>query len=301
MSGRSLQRHYEAFLESLGGLRPETRGTYARALHAFLIWFQRDGKCTFRVEDVRRYRNYLTGRRRLSAVSVSTYLTALRRLCAFLVHTGVLEENPARFVEGNQRPTEHSREYLAPADVDAILEVVDRSSLRGARDYAIIKLMVGCALSEIEIVRANVADLQTVEGEARLQVQGKGRVEKDEQVSLPPDVVVAVSAYLAGRGEILADVPLFTSAGNRTRGMRMTTRGVRDRVNAWMEQAGVKQGRLRKVTPYSLRHTAALLMARNGLSAEEIRQRMRLGSQTTAQLYVSRTLVAPPSSMNSEE
>ncbi len=66
----------------------------------------------------------------------------------------------------------------------------------------------------------------------------------------------------------------------------MTTRGVRDRVNASLTAAGVKQGKLRRVTPYSLRHTAALLMARNGATADEIRRRMRLGSNATAQLYL---------------
>jgi integrase/recombinase XerC/integrase/recombinase XerD len=232
---------------------------------------------------------------------VSTYLTALRRFCAYLVDAGVLSDNPARYVQGNQRPTEHSREYLTVADVDAILAAVERKSLRGARDFAIIKLMVVCALSEIELVHANVEDLQILEGSGRLQVQGKGRAEKDEEVLLPPDVVDAVSAYLAARGNVLPLLPLFASAGNRTRGMRMTTRGIRDRVNRWMELAGVRQGRLRKVTPYSLRHTAALFMARSGLSVEEIRQRMRLGSQITAQIYLSRTLETPDHTTKPED
>jgi site-specific recombinase XerC len=154
------------------------------------------------------------------------------------------------------------------------------------RDYAFIKLMIGCALSEIEIVRADVGDLRSDDGCPGLVVQGKGCIAKDARVDLPADVVECIAIYLAVRGDVAPSDPLFTSAGNRTRGMRMTTRGVRDRVNSYLESTGIKQGRLRKITPYSLRHTAAAIMAEHGATADEIRRRLRLGSLATAMLYL---------------
>jgi integrase/recombinase XerC/integrase/recombinase XerD len=235
---------------------------------------------------VERYKRYLTTRKRLSEVSVSTYLTSVRRFCGFLVQEGVLSGNPAAYVNGNSRPSGHSREILSVADVDRLLSVIDRSDERGKRDFAIIKLMVGCALSEIEVIRADVKDLESRQGQTVLAVQGKGRLSKDQRVVLGSDVRDAISEYLGTRNPVLPGSPLFASAGNRTRGARMTTRGVRDRVNAYLELAGIKRGRRRKVTPYSLRHTAAVIMADAGASAEEIRQRMRLGSEATAMLYI---------------
>jgi len=300
LSAKSLARHFSGFVASLKSAAPETRGTYVRALREFVRWFPRDRNFRFRVSDVRRYKRHLERRKRLSAVSVSTYLTAFRRFCDYLVRAGILKENPGRFVGGNSRPSTHSREYLSPEDVQAIVAAVPQDDLRGTRDYAMILLMLRCALSEIELVRADIRDLHEDEGGHWMAVQGKGRRAKDERVVIPSDVMGAIGRYLSLRGAHRPAEPLFASAGNRTYGQRMTTRGVRDRVNASLSAAGVKEGKLRRVTPYSLRHTAALLMARNGATADEIRQRMRLGSNATAQLYLKYDQTNEPSDENTE-
>jgi integrase/recombinase XerC len=296
MSRRALAGHIEGFLRSLRGKRPETRGTYQRALREFVRWFEQEKSFRFRVEDVERYKQHLTRRKKLSEVSVSTYLTAVRRFCEYLVHAGVLETNPARSVDGNKRPLQHSRAVLTPGDVERLLAAVERHDERGLRDFAVIRLMLDCALSEIEIIRANVNDLSHDEHGTVIAVQGKGRTKKDAVVTVPADVKEAIDEYVRRRTRISPEQPLFVSAGNRTRGRRMTTRGIRDRVNMYLERTGIKQGRLREVTPYSLRHTAAVLMADRGASADEIRARLRLGSVTTAMIYVKHNQRGGPDS-----
>ena len=106
-------------------------------------------------------------------------------------------------------------------------------------------------------------------------------------MTLPADVDEALHRYLAAREAGLCEGPLFVSAGNRMRGKRLTTRGVRDRVNRYLTRAGIKHDHGRKVTPFSLRHTAAVRMARAGATPGEIMKRMRLGSAATAQLYIN--------------
>ncbi|HUF11413.1 MAG TPA: phage integrase N-terminal SAM-like domain-containing protein, partial [Rhodothermales bacterium] len=88
---------------------PETIGTYRRSLNEFQRWFagQRP-RFLFRVEDIEAYKQYLMKTRGLHQVSVSTYLTALRRFAQYLVDAGLLEDNPARAVKGNRRPSTHS-------------------------------------------------------------------------------------------------------------------------------------------------------------------------------------------------
>jgi len=289
LSRKALDRHFQGFLLSLKSRPLETRGTYERALREFVRWFRADQRVRFVVEDFERYKRYLTVRKKLSPVSISTYLTAVRRFCDFLVSLGVLRMNPAKQVGGNERPRSHSRDTLTDVEVERLISSVHQSDERGKRDFAMIKLMLGCGLSEIEIVRADVRDLKTVAGTTGLAVQGKGRIEKDEVVILSDDVNAAIELYLAGRGESGTGGPLFLSAGNRTRGARMTTRGVRDRINACLERAGLRGVADPRITPYSLRHTAAALHAHAGASAEEIRERMRLGSIATANLYIQKS------------
>jgi integrase/recombinase XerC len=285
----SLAKQYDGFLKSLRLMRPETRGTYGRALREFVRWYAREGPSRITTAKVERYKRHLTSGKRLSAVSVSTYLTALRRFCDYLVRRNLMRENPALSVGGNSRPRLHSRAALTPAEVDILLSVVGRSDERGLRDYAFIQLMLGCALSEIEIVRADAGDLIGGPDGVTLRVQGKGRVRKDQTVHLAPDVASALDAYLAQRPGLAPADPLFASAGNRTRGKRMTTRGVRDRVSHYLVRAGLKGIGQRRISPFSLRHTAALLMAERGASADEIRERMRLGSVATAMLYINQS------------
>ncbi|HTX99413.1 MAG TPA: tyrosine-type recombinase/integrase [Bacteroidota bacterium] len=283
-----LRKQYDGFVRSLRGRAPETRGTYERALREFLRWYKVDRKCRFVKDDIVRYKNHLVQEKQLSQVSVSTYLTAVRQFCDFLTQRGILRENPARTVGGSGRPTAHSRQTLSAEEVRAVLDAVHPGDELGLRDLAFIKLMVLCGLSEIEIIRANSEDLVLRDGESTLRVQGKGRLTKDAVVQIPPNVRIVLEQYLSVRGSPSPRDPLFASAGNRTRGERMTTRGVRERVNHYLEVAGVKKGRLRQVTPYSLRHTAAVLMAEAGATADEIRDRMRLGSVMTALLYLNK-------------
>jgi integrase/recombinase XerC/integrase/recombinase XerD len=279
--------HVEQFILGLKDKQPETRGTYQRALWEFVRWHAMDGRFRFQVADVARYKRHLSESKRLSEVSVSTYLTAVRQFCEYLRARGILDVNPARFVDGNKRPAVHSREVLTDQDIERLLALIDRSSLRGRRDYAIVRLMLDAALSEIEIIRANVGDIQVRGDFTVIRVQGKGRESKDEVVELSAITRRALDEYFALRNAASDDEPLALSAGNRTRGERMTTRGIRNRVNYYLEMAGVKQGRLRRVTPFSLRHTAAVRLAEAGASADEIKRRMRLGSIATAMLYVN--------------
>ena len=303
LSTRALTRHFDGFVTSLRRDTPETRGTYTRALREFLRWFPRDPHFRFRVKDVRRYKHYLAVRRKLSEVSVSTYLTALRRFCAYLVDRKVLEDNPARYVGGNRRPASHSRDFLSEEEVHILLAGAHAPDERGIRDHAMLLLMLQCGLSEIELVRADIRDLTDDDRGRWMLVQGKGRKQKDERVLLQPEARAALDQYLSVRGHPEAAEPLFASAGNRTRGQRMTTRGVRDRINASLVTAGLKQHPDRRITPFSLRHTAAVLMARHGATADELRERLRLGSLMTARLYLEESQVTqhPPTASTKED
>jgi len=238
------------------------------------------------VEDIERYKTYLARHRQLSEVSVSTYLTALRRFCQYLVRIGVLVENPSRYVRGNKRPSVHSRRALTQEQIGRLLSVLaEGEGERSSRDILIVLLMLRCGLSEIEIVRADRADLTEGGGRTVLAVQGKGAAGKSQVVVLPDDVRAALRRYLQLRGTPRRSEALVVSAGKNRRGKRMSTRAVRDSVNELLNRAGLRNGG-GLITPFSLRHTAAVLLARAGASAEEIRASMRLGTVATAQLYI---------------
>ena len=209
-------------------------------------------------------------------------LTALRRLCQYLMDVGELTENPARTVKGNRRPATHSRSILTEKEIDQLLEAIDTTTLIGKRDVAIIYCMLYAGLSEIEIVRANLRDLEQTLMGWYLRVQGKGHTVKDQQVPVDPPVMEKIRIYLDTRGRIRPEEPLFVSHGHRSEGQRLNTRSVRSRINHHLKAADIKR---RGVTPHSLTHTAALIWLNDGMSIEEVKQRMRHGTLDTTMIY----------------
>jgi len=284
LSLRDLRDHLKEFLtEYLKEKSRETVGTYRRSLNTFEKWFiTTQGSFRFTEDDVREYKTYLMEERELSQVSVSTYLTALRRFCQYLTDVGLLDENPAKAVKGNRRPDSHSREVLTESDIAALKNVLEEESQIDRRDVSIIYLMLHAGLSEIEIVRADVEDLEHTLMGPVLRVQGKGRTVKDQQVPLDPPVIEKLEAYLNTRNGLHPDTPLFVSHGHRSEGKRLNTRSVRSRINGYLKESGVKR---RGVTPHSLTHTAALIWLNDDMPLEEVKQRMRHGTLDTTMIY----------------
>lgn len=284
LTAATLAERLDAFVgEYLRGKSAETVGTYRRALSEFERWHAtQHSTFRFRAEDIDAYKSYLMDERQLSQVSVSTYLTALRRFVQYLVERGDLPENTARTVKGNRRPTEHTRHVLSEAEITRLTDILETATTLGRRDRAIILLMLYAGLSEIEIVRANVEDLEQTLLGWFLRVQGKGHTVKDQQVLIDPPVMDAIRLYLDVRGRIRPEQPLFVSHGHRSEGKRLNTRSVRTRVNHALHQADLKRP---GITPHSLTHTAALLWLNDGLTLEEVKQRMRHGTLDTTMIY----------------
>lgn len=261
----------------------ETVGTYRRSLNEFERWFvQQRGRFTFSEAGVRDYKAYLMETRELSQVSVSTYLTALRRFCQYLVDIGLLEENPASAVKGNRRPSAHSRSVLTEGEIKELLDSLDVTTLIGMRDQAIIYLMLYAGLSEIEVVRADVQDLEQTLMGWYLRVQGKGRTVKDQHVPIDSRVMEKLQSYFESRGRRRPEDPLFISHGHRSDGERLNTRSVRSRINQHLKAADIKR---RGITPHSLTHTAALIWLNEGMKIDEVKRRMRHGTLATTMIY----------------
>jgi integrase/recombinase XerC len=262
----------------------ETRGTYRRALHEFERFCNRpEATFGYRAEDVEAYKRYLQEDRGLHHVSISTYLTALRRFCQYLTDIGLLTVNPARAVKGNRRPDSHSRDVLSRGEVEGLLAGIDVSTRIGKRDLAIAYTMIYAGLSEIEIVRANLADLEQTLLGWFLRVQGKGKRSKDRQVPIDAPVMEKVRIYLDARGRIRPENPLFVSHGRRSEGERLNTRSVRSRINIYLKRAGIKR---EGITPHSLTHTAAVFWFDAGLGVDEVRERLRHGTLDTTLIHV---------------
>ncbi len=259
---------------------PRSVGTYAQALRRLFAFFSGKGIVSPRREDVLAYREELKAEGRAPS-TISLYMVAARLFFRWLAQEGRYPDI-AEHIKGAKLSRAHKRDYLTAGQIRAVLDGIDRSSLQGLRDYAMVALMASCGLRTIEVSRANVGDLGTAGGSAVLYVQGKGREDKAEFVKLPEQVERAVRAYLAARGKTEETEPLFASLSRSGAGLRLSTRSISGTVKSCMVDAGYSSKRL---TAHSLRHSAVTLSLLAGRPLEEVQQFARHASVNTTLIY----------------
>jgi len=90
----------EKFLASID-VKDKSKDAYRKALRVFQTWVMDKGYSTLERRHILEYKSHLAGR--LSSLSVSAYLTALRRFFAFL-EAEKIYPNIAKDVKGMKRP-----------------------------------------------------------------------------------------------------------------------------------------------------------------------------------------------------
>ena len=268
-----------AFIEYLDA-KPKTVQTYTRALRQLYGYFSLNGIAQPQREDIIAFREELKASGH-KPTTVQNYITATKLFFQWTAQEG-LYPNIAEHLKGAKLDREHKKDYLTSRQVKEILEQVDRSDLKGKRDYAILTLMITCGLRTVEVVRADIGDLRNAGESTVLYIQGKGRDEKTEYVKISPQVERAIRAYLTARGEAEETAPLFASTSNNNKGERITTRSVSGLVKDHMKRAGYDSSRL---TAHSLRHTAVTLSLLAGKDITEVQQFARHANIATTMIY----------------
>ena len=259
---------------------PLTVKTYKAGISRLIDFLQCKGITHPQREDIQNFKHSLSDCG-CKPATVAAYLSALRRFFDWTESEG-LYPNITRGIKAPKLDKGHKRDFLPAQGLQAMMKSVDRSTLEGKRNYAILAVMATGGLRTVEVVRADVADVSTVGGEPVLFVQGKGRSDKKEFVKLTPHVLAAIREYLDARGQVKGNAPLFASCSHRNKGGRLTTRTISGIAKASMVKAGYSSGRL---TAHSLRHSAVTLALMSGQSLAEVQYFARHSSINTTMIY----------------
>jgi integrase/recombinase XerD len=130
---------------------------------------------------ITRFKEHLVSRG-LKPSSVNAYLVGVRTFFQFYFEQGVIPINPVKMVKGVKRKgaSTHQKAALTIEEAKRLLASIippgrnKVDSLKEVRDYAMIYLRLKTGLREVEIIRARVEDIKTVEGRKVLFVMGKG-------------------------------------------------------------------------------------------------------------------------------
>lgn len=251
--------------------------TYTRALKQFSNYLKANSITYPTREDVITYRESLKQTKKANTVQL--YLIAVKQFFKWTACEGIYP-NVADNVKGVTISKGTKKDYLTTSQVKDLLTSIQKNTIKGKRDYAIITLMVTCGLRDIEVSRANTEDLRTKQDSTVLYLQGKGRDDKEEYVIVPHEVEKAIREYLQARKD--NNVALFTSDSNHGKGERLTTRSISRIVKNAMKYVGLDSDRL---TAHSLRHTAVTHSLLEGESLQEVKEFARHSNINTTLIY----------------
>lgn len=258
---------------------PKTIETYSKAIRRFFVYITENGITQPQRKDIVAYRDCL--KEEYKPTTVHCYLSAVKIFFKWTAQEGIYPNVSCR-VKGAKLDTEYKKDYLTTNQVVKLLKSIDRSNIKGLRDYAMLSVMVTTGLREISIIRADIGDIKVSCENTVLYYQGKGHEEKADYVKLAEPVEEAIRAYIKFKGETNPKAPLFSSIANRNNGGRMTTRSVSRVAKDRLIAVGLESDRL---TGHSMRHTAAALNLLNGGTIEETRQLLGHTNISTTLVY----------------
>ena len=262
-------------------IRQTSRDTYYWVMVQYFRWIQSSGRVmkTMTPADVMSFKSFLI-KQKLSALTVSSYLTSVRRFYAWTENT-MLYPNIARSVRPPRGKKGFKKMHLNESEAGELLSHLKAKSLR---DYAIVNLILRTGLRTIEVIRADIGDIKHKRGRRILKVWGKGFDDKDNFVILGDATWNPIQEYLNSRGKVKKDDPLFITDGKGHRGARMSTRSVQYVCKEAMKAIGLEG---HEYSAHSLRHTTAVLILKNGGDWQDVQRVLRHASPSTSQIYTA--------------
>jgi len=243
-----------------------TRRTYEKALKQW-VYFLETAKFNPDINPVLEYKNYLINKK-LSAYSISVYLSALKVFFGFLVERNIIHSNPAKSIRCPKKPSGR-RDALTKDEALKLLSLSCDDTLESLRNRGMLWLLLFSGIRSCSVTKANVGDIIIKDGQYLLYYQGKGRDSRDEFVVLSSEVYDVINSYLAKRGNISPESPLFASLSDRNSGSRLTAQSIRMVINEFFARAGISRA---EISCHSLRHSAISFALRGGAKIEEVRE-----------------------------
>ncbi|MFZ5954499.1 MAG: tyrosine-type recombinase/integrase [Candidatus Dependentiae bacterium] len=275
---------FEALLEQFIAAQDITqtsRISYRNALKQFFIWFAQTTHANPTRETILAYKESLD-LKGLRPFTRSAYLVVVRKFFEW-TETIKMYPNIARGIKGAKKQVKsHQKNALTVGQIRILLSSIDRTTLVGKRDYALINLLIRTGLRLIEIKRADIADM-SFETDVLLWIRGKARDGKDDFVLLTPEAYEPIRDYLKARQKISTKDPLFSSLSDRNYGRRITIHSLSRIIKNRLRDAGIVSTR---ITAHSLRHTFGVMAMQAGASLYEVQLAMRHTAPTTTEVYL---------------
>ena len=184
---------------------------------------------------------------KLAPSTINVRLSALKSLVDYARKMGECQFSLAD-VSGLKGETYRDTTGIGVLEFKQTISLPDVSTPKGARDYAILRLLWDNALRRGEICSLDVRDFNPT---GRLEIMGKGKIQKTA-IDLTVGATAAISHWLALRGSCNTHDPLFMSLSRNQPGHRIDGSSIYRLVRQFTADAGIEK----VVSPHRIRHSA---------------------------------------------
>ncbi len=266
-----------------------TRRAYGHALREFFQSAGMKHPAEVVPDDVVLWRDRLRGQKK-SAATVAFKLSVVRSFFEYLKAAGAVPRNPAstKLVSPPALPSEPAGRALTAKEVRYLLSGPDREKPEGARDYAMMLVMLRLSLRVSEVCSLRAPSIKWSHGRWTLRCKVKGG--REEVWPLPKEVKEAMDHYLrldrprreiahsGGEGAFLFQP--HTNYRTLDFDKPLSTRMVQKLVKKWADYS-----RLGDLSPHDLRRTAITRALDSGLTYRQVQMMSKHRDPKTVMRY----------------
>lgn len=277
----ALSPYYEDLLTDIkayGEWNDKTKCSIRQVANPYFKWLLANGIGSFAQVDDSIIRKYLMDcSRRMTLNSIDTIKRSLKKLHLYLYEIGITGNSFAdtlSFVT----PTEHKVKKPVPLDeIAAVLDIIDRSTAMGKRDYAMIMTAAVTGIRSVDIINLTFDAIDWINGEIRITQHKTG---KTLALPLTTDVGEAIQDYILN-GRPKSDLP-FVFLRAKSPAVQLGRTLPYQTFNVYRKKLG-----LPKCTFHGLRRAVGTNMVISGVPVTTVSQVLGHSSIEPTKQYIS--------------
>jgi integrase/recombinase XerD len=180
-----------------------------------------------------------------------------------------------------KRAQQRAIDYLEYEEIDLILNAINRTTLQGSRDYALLATMFNTGARVQEIADLRACDLQLTKP-FQVRLFGKGR--KERYCPLWPQTAMVLRSFCIRQNlDLRSEACVFLNHRNGP----LTRFGIRHILARCLGLAceGAPNLRKKRLHPHSMRHSTAVALLKSGVDLSTISHLLGHASPNTTNRY----------------
>jgi integrase/recombinase XerD len=180
-----------------------------------------------------------------------------------------------------KRAQQRAIDYLEYEEIDSILNAINRTTLQGSRDYALLATMFNTGARVQEIADLRACDLQLTKP-FQVRLFGKGR--KERYCPLWPQTAMVLRSFCNRQNlDLRSEARVFLNHRNGP----LTRFGIRHILARCLGLAceGAPNLRKKRLHPHSMRHSTAVALLKSGVDLSTISHLLGHASPNTTNRY----------------